>query len=118
MDAMSIDKHFEKRGVELTEDNSLPTGQRTQRNVKRIIAAVRAAEAEFNDEVRSVNERCRNAQDHVIALQDRLRLVENDLRRCKLQERLSGIEALTCSDRSGLLLEVSDEPAEPEPVMS
>ncbi len=110
---MSIDKHFEKRGVELTEDNSLPTGQRTQRNVKRIIAAVRAAESEFNDELRVTNERCRGAQDQVIALQNRLRLVENELTRCKLQDRLSGIEALSVSDREGLLLEVSDTPLEP-----
>jgi hypothetical protein len=109
---MSIDKHFRTSGVELTEDNSLPAGQRTQKNVKRVIAAVRAAEAEFNDEIRVANERCRNAQDQVIALQDRLRTVENELLKCKLQERMADIEALSVSDRKRLLSEVSEESPE------
>ncbi len=108
---MSIDKHFEKRGVELNDDNSLPHGQRTQKNVKRVIAAVRAAESEFNDELREANDRCRNSQGHVIALQNRLRVVENELKQHKLQERMAGIDALSVADRRQLLLEVSNGPA-------
>jgi len=103
---MSIDKYFERRGVELSDDNSLPKGQRTQKNVKRVIAAVRAAEAEFNDELQAANERCRAAQDKVIALQDRLRTVENELKRYKVEQRLGEIEALTTADRT-MLLEVA-----------
>jgi hypothetical protein len=113
MDAMSINKHFKERGVELSDDNSLPPGQRTQKNVKRIINAVRAAESEFNAEVNEANERCRNAQDQVIALQTRLRTVENQLLRCKLQEGMAEIEALSLADRKRLLLEVGEESPEP-----
>lgn len=100
---MSIDSHFKDRGIQLTEDNSLPPGHRTQKNVKRLIAAVRACEGEFNDELRAANERCREAQDKVIALQDRLRTVENELKRFKVQERLNDMEALTTDDKTALL---------------
>jgi hypothetical protein len=39
----------------------------------------------------------------VIALQDRLRTVENDLKRYKVQERLNDMEALTTADKTALL---------------
>jgi len=100
---MSIDKHFEKRGVELSDDNSLPPGQRSQRNVKRVIAAVRAAEAEFNDELRDANERCRTAQQQVIELQDHVRTLESELKRYKVSERLQTIDTLTTADKTKLL---------------
>lgn len=100
---MSIDKHFEKRGVELSEDNSLPLGQRTQRNVKRIIAAVRAAESEFNDELRASNEQCREAQEQVIRLQDQCHALEMEVRKSRLGERLEQIESLTVVDKQKLI---------------
>ena len=100
---MSIDKQFEERGVKLQEDNSLPPGQRTQKNVKRVIAAVRAAEAEFNDELRDANGRCREAQEHVITLQNRCHHLEAQLRRFKVDERLGECESLTTADRQKLL---------------
>ena len=76
---MSIDKHLSAKDVQISEDNSLPPGQRTQRVVKRLISAVRAFEGEVNDELRKSNEQCRMAQGQVIALQDRLRTVETEL---------------------------------------
>ena len=100
---MSIDKHFEKRGVELADDNTLPVGQRSQRNVKRVIAAVRAAESEFNDELRAANERCRIAQEKCIEYQARVANLENELRGYKLKEKLETMENLSVSDRKLLL---------------
>lgn len=106
---MSVDKHFKDRGVKLTEDNSLPLGQRTQKNVKRIMAAVRAAESEFNDELRTAHAKCRFAQEQVIVLQDHVRVVENELKKYKLKERMQNIPALSVNDREQLLHEVKDE---------
>ncbi len=103
MDAVSIDKHFEARGVRLSDDNSLPPKERTQRSVKRLIAAVRAAEAEFNDELRDSNELCRTAQAQVIELQAALQKCEAELRRYRVSERLENLENLTVSDRQQLL---------------
>jgi len=103
---MSIDKHFEKRGVEVSEDNSLPPGQRTQRNVKRLIAAVRAAEAEFNDELRDANDRCREAQDKVIALQEYVSTIEAELKRCKMAAQLEALDTISVADRTKLLAAV------------
>jgi len=100
---MSIDRQFEKHGVELKEDNSLPQGQRTQKNVKRVIAAVRAAESEFNDELRTANQRCRDAQELVIDLQHKLYVAETELKRFRLNEKLESVPALTVADRTGLL---------------
>ena len=106
---MSIDGHFKERGIELTEDSTLPQGQRTVKNFKRVIAAVRAAEAQSNDEIREANERCRRSQEQVILLQERLRVVENELKKYKLDERLSSIDALSVAERQRLLLSVTQE---------
>ena len=100
---MSIDKHFEKRGVQLQEDNSLPPGQRTQRNVKRVIAAVRAAESEFNDELRVANEQCREAQEQVIRLQDRCYALEAQVRKSRVDQQLQQIDSITVVDKQKLL---------------
>ena len=100
---MSIDKHFEKSGVRLSDDNTLPPGERTCRAMKRLIAAVRAAESEFNDEIRDTNERCRVSQAQVITLQDENRHLEGELRRFRVSEKLTECESLTSSDRTKLL---------------
>lgn len=100
---MSIDKHLEARGIELADDNSLPPGQRTQKVVKRVIAAVRAAESEFNDELRDANERCRKAQEQVIQLQDHLRACNEELRKYRVKETMQTIESLTVTDQRKLL---------------
>lgn len=102
---MSIDKHFEKKGIALTEDNSLPSGQRTQKNVKRVIAAVRAAEAEFNEALHQANERCREAQEQRAILMEKLARCEAENMRLKLDRTLQEpeFEPLTTSSRERLL---------------
>ena len=100
---MSVEKELEKRGVQLTEDSTLPKGQRNLKNFKRVIAAIRAAEAESYDQIQDANERCRQAQDKVIFLQERIRLLENDLKRYRIKERLNEVESLSMVDRTRLL---------------
>lgn len=102
---MSIEKEFEKRGIQLADDNSLPKGQRQQRMFKRVITAVRAAEAESNDQLRDANERCREAQSQVIQLQDENQRLKQELMKIRLERTLHGDEygKLTVSDRDRLL---------------
>ena len=100
---MSIDKHLEARGVTLADDNTLPQGQRTQKVVKRVIAAVRAAESEFNDELRVANDRCRTAQAEVIELQRRLAQVENELKKQRVKELVTQFDAISIADQRRLI---------------
>ena len=100
---MSIDKHLEARGVTLADDNTLPKEQRTQRVMKRVIAAVRAAESEFNDELRDANERCRIAQAEVIDLQRRLQSIETELRRHRVKETVAQLDSLSVSEQRRLI---------------
>lgn len=104
---MSIEQHLNDRDIEITEDGTQPIGQRTQRHFKRVIAAVRAAEADYMDQLNESNERCREAQSHVIELQEKVRLLENELRRYKLTQKLSEIPALSTTDRSRLIEETA-----------
>ena len=102
---MSVDKHLEARGVELSDDNSLPPGQRTQRVVKRVIAAVRAAESEFNEELRDANNKLRDRDEQVIRLVEELRKANEELRLYRVTNVMAPIEALTVSDRKRILTE-------------
>ena len=92
---MSVDKHLTTKGINLTEDNQLPRGERTQKNVSRIIAAARAAEAEWNEEL----VRC---QREVIDLQDRIDALEKELLRYRFKETAEGIKTLAIADRERL----------------
>jgi len=100
---MSVNKHLEAKGVVLSDDNSLPQGQRTQKSVKRLIAAVRAAEGEFNDELRNCNVKCLKAQDRVTELQDRVRELEAKLLKFQLTEKVESMHSISADDKQLLL---------------
>lgn len=100
---MSIEKHFERQGIKLTEDNTLPPGERTCRMFKRVIAAVRAAEAESNDELRSEARLRATAQEQVIALQHEVQQLRAELAQARLAKRLESIESLSTAERKLLL---------------
>ena len=100
---MGFMKELDKSGVKLTHDSTLPPGERTIKNFKRVIAAVRAAEADAQDQIHAANESCREAQDKVILLQERLRVVENELKQFKIKERLEELQSVTANDRMRLL---------------
>lgn len=102
---MSFEKHLERKGVRIQEDNSLPPGERTQRNVKRVIAAIRAAEAEFNTDLRDAERRCREAQDRVVMLTAELQRVKAELLKHQMRDRLceDDYEKLTTAEKRRLL---------------
>jgi multidrug resistance efflux pump len=100
---VSIDKHLEKAGVVIDPNNTLPAGSRTQKDVSRLIHAVRAAEASFNEAIHAANEAARIAQGQVIEYQARVANLEMELRKYKLKERMEAMDNLSVADRQLLL---------------
>lgn len=102
---MSFEKKLEEAGVQLTESNTLPAGQRQQRVFKRVIAAVRAAEAETNDHIRITNERCSLAQERSLELERENQRLRQELMKLKLRETLEGddYDKLTVAQAERLL---------------
>jgi len=103
---MGINKVFETNGITITEDNCLPRGERTQRNVKRIIQAVRAAEGEFNDSINAANKLATESQEQVIQLMSENERLKDELRKFKVREAISTggmAERLTTEDQKCLV---------------
>lgn len=100
---MSIDKHLEKAGVVLDADNTLPAGQRTKKDVSRLIHAVRAAEASFNDALHEANQAALDSQAKCIEYQARVANLELQLRNYKLKEKMEAMDTLSVADRQLLL---------------
>lgn len=100
---MSVDKHFEKAGVVIDSNNTLPAGHRTQKDVSRLIHAVRAAEASFNDAIHEANEAARIAQGKCIEYQARVANLEMELRNYRLKEKMEAMDNLSVADRQLLL---------------
>jgi hypothetical protein len=100
---MSIDKHLEKAGVVLDADNSLPSGHRTKKDVSRLIHAVRAAEASFNDALHEANQAALAAQEKCIEYQARIANLEMKLRSFELKAKMEAMDNLSVADRQLLL---------------
>lgn len=100
---MSIDKHLEKAGVVLDSNNTLPPGSRTQKDVSRLIHAVRAAEASFQDALNEANQVAMSAQAKCIEYQARIANLELQLRNYKLKEKMEAMDTLSVADRQLLL---------------
>ena len=100
---MSIDKHLEKAGVVIGDNNTLPPGNRTQKDVSRLIHAVRAAEASFNDALQEANQLALDSQKKCIDYQARIANLELELRSFKLKEKMEAMDNLSVADRQLLL---------------
>ena len=100
---MSIDKHLEKAGVRIDSNNTLPPGNRTQKDVSRLIHAVRAAEASFQDAINEANHKALVAQEKCIEYVARIANLELELRKYKLKEKMEAMDTLSVADRQLLL---------------
>jgi uncharacterized protein involved in exopolysaccharide biosynthesis len=100
---MSVDKYLEKSGVTIAPDNTLPPGQRTKKDVSRLIHAVRAAESSFNDAIHEANQKAATAQERCIELQARVSLLEKEVLKYRLKERMESMDSLSVADRQLLL---------------
>lgn len=100
---MSLDKHLEKVGVRLDVDNTLPAGNRTKKDVSRLIHAVRAMESSFNDELQEATKLALDAQDKCIEYQARIADLEMEVRSFRLKEKMEAMDNLSVADRQLLL---------------
>ena len=92
---MSFERELARKDVEISDDGSQPRGQRTQGHFKRVIAAVRAAEAKATDEMNGANERCRAAQDMVIDLQSENHALREEVRKYEFAAMLAAVDVST-----------------------
>jgi hypothetical protein len=106
----ALDKGLEKVGLTLDDGNALPKDQRTVKVFRRLIAAVRAAEAEVADQrseaqVRENEARARENESlqKVLSLQAENERLRVELRNFRLKEGLERVAELSVHERSRLL---------------
>lgn len=97
-----LEAALKKEKLKLQAD-TLPKEQRTVKTFQRLIAAMRACEAEVQERL-SASERALNESlQNNIELQGRVHHLEGELMKCRLKEQLDGISELSVSDRTKLL---------------
>src|SRR5262245_51738966 len=97
-----VQKAAVKAGVEIVAD-SLPPKQRTVKCFQRLIAAMRATEAEVQDDLSEAHRQLNESLQRELQKDAHIRKLEAELLRVRLKEGLSAIEALTVADRTKLL---------------
>lgn len=97
-----IEKGLKKAGLRLEAD-ALPKNQRTVKSFQRLIAAMRAAEAEVQDRLSDSERQLNEALQKNIELQERVHILESEVLKHRLKEGLEQIPALTVADRTRLL---------------
>ena len=107
---MIVEKSLKKCNLTL-EGDALPKANRQVKTFRRLIAAIRATEAEVLEELSKSQSELNAALQANLELQERCHRLASMLTQHKLAERLSAIDTLTTADRN-LLLEVSREPEE------
>ncbi len=98
---------LKKSGVKL-EGDALPAEQRTVKTFKKVIAAVRAAEADMSDQLFDVQGQLNKTLKDNFQLHERIRELENELIALRLTQRMSDIDSLTVADRAAMLECVSN----------
>lgn len=101
-----IEAALKKEKLKLQAD-ALPPEQRTVRVFQRLIAAMRACEAEVQDRLGSAERELNQTLQTNLDLQERVHRLEAELMKHRLKEQLDGISTLSVMDRTRLL-SVSD----------
>lgn len=97
-----IAKGLKKAGMKM-EGDVLPKDQRTVKGFKRLIAAMRAVEAEVLEEKSQAERQLNESLQKNLELQQENESLRAKLLQHRLKEGLGQIEALTVSDRTKLL---------------
>src|SRR5262245_19893964 len=97
-----IQKALKTAGMEMGAD-TLPKKQRGVRAFQRLIAAVRAAEGEMQDQLSQAEVDLNKALHENLVLHERLRVLEAENLQHRLRSRLGEIDSLTSADRNRLL---------------
>ncbi|MHC4406337.1 MAG: hypothetical protein ACYTG0_42440 [Planctomycetota bacterium] len=102
-----LQKSLEKAQLELVAD-ALPKKDRTVKTFQRLIAAIRATEAEVVDRIHNSETEKNECLRKLLQLQERNHRLESALKLSRVRERLNSMERLTSADKQQLL-EVSSE---------
>ena len=97
-----IQKALAQENLKL-EGDTLPADQRTCRVFKRLIAAVRAAEAEVMDELDKARKQTTEALRQNLILHEKLRQRDAEVAAFRLVKEMGLIEGLSGADRKKLL---------------
>lgn len=94
----TFDKALEEKQVLdlLDADNRLKLGERNQRNVSRIIDAVRKAEATYNDELHQLNTKN-------LALVAELQRLKGELLKYQMSSKLDTFKQLSIADKQDIM---------------
>jgi hypothetical protein len=98
-----LEKGLKKAGLKLDGSNALPKEQRTVKAFQRMIAAVRAAEAEVQDQLSEAQALLNEQLKKNLAMQEENERLRIELLKVRLKEGLGQVEALTVHDRARLL---------------
>ena len=99
---MIIEKSLKKCGLQLEAD-SLPKKDRKVKTFQRLIAAMRATEAEVIDKLSEAEHDLNAALRDNGVLREEVFALKTELRKFRVQEHLSQIESLSSTDRQRLL---------------
>jgi hypothetical protein len=97
-----VEKAATKAGVELQAD-ALPPKQRQVKTFQRLIAAMRACEAEVQDRLGDAERQLNEALLKNLELQERVHKLEGELLKVRMKTRLDCIESLSIADKAKLL---------------
>ena len=98
-----VEKSVARAGMGPLVADTLPAKPRGVKSLQRLIAALRATEAEVQDRLSASERDLNNALRQNLALAERVRLLEAENLQHRLKSRLGEIEALSSSDRTRLL---------------
>jgi|SRR5215469_13858263 len=100
---MGIVENALKREKLKLHADALPKEQRTVKCFQRLIAAMRAAEAEVQDRLGDSERQLNEALRENLTLHERIRVQDAELLRLRLKDHMEQIPALTVSDKTKLL---------------
>ena len=105
---MSVIAEGLKRAGLTMQADALPKSDRTVKTFQRLIASIRATEAEVQDRLSAAESHLNQSLQTNLELQERCHKLEDIVRRQRIAEKLSSIESLSLADRR-LLLEVDQK---------
>ena len=103
---MSIDKALAKTGLTL-EGDSLAKENRNVKTFKRLISAIRAAEAAVQDDLSRSQVELTDSLRKNLEQKEQIHLLQTELQKLKLKEQLEGMDLTTANRQQ--LLEVTSE---------
>jgi hypothetical protein len=97
-----VAKALKDAGLNLVGD-SLPPKDRKVKTFQRLIAAMRACEADVQDQLSESERQLNNSLQATLELQGRVHALEGELLKLRLEKSLNDVASLTTADRQKVL---------------